>query len=167
MVRMAALAEEPAEFDQEAEAALGSGRGAHARDEDDLVLSPLHRVDRRHLHLPEAVPAELLDEQLPLRVVKREHRELRRRQPHVLDERGGDLHARVRLRHVGSEELAGMLAKKKRKCKRIAVSKRRTYEDPQEHIRQLEAEHGYDNLLNLTGGILEWQAQIDPSLARY
>lgn len=34
-------------------------------------------------------------------------------------------------------------------------------------IRQLEAEHGYDNLLNLTGGILEWQAQIDPSLARY
>ncbi len=34
-------------------------------------------------------------------------------------------------------------------------------------IRQLEAEHGYDNLLNLTGGILEWQAQINPSLARY
>lgn len=34
-------------------------------------------------------------------------------------------------------------------------------------IRQLEAEHGYHNLLNLTGGILEWQAQIDPSLARY
>jgi adenylyltransferase/sulfurtransferase len=34
-------------------------------------------------------------------------------------------------------------------------------------IRQLEDEHGYDNLLNLTGGILEWQAQIDSSLARY
>ena len=34
-------------------------------------------------------------------------------------------------------------------------------------IRQLEDEHGYDNLLNLTGGILEWQAQVDSSLARY
>ena len=34
-------------------------------------------------------------------------------------------------------------------------------------IRMLEDEHGYDNLLNLKGGILAWQEDVDPSLARY
>ena len=34
-------------------------------------------------------------------------------------------------------------------------------------IRMLEDQHGYDNLLNLKGGILAWQEDVDPSLARY
>jgi adenylyltransferase/sulfurtransferase len=34
-------------------------------------------------------------------------------------------------------------------------------------IRMLEDQHGYDNLLNLKGGILGWQEDVDPSLARY
>mgnify|MGYP002620215693 CR=1 FL=1 len=34
-------------------------------------------------------------------------------------------------------------------------------------IRMLEDEHGFDNLLNLKGGILAWQEQVDPALARY
>ncbi len=34
-------------------------------------------------------------------------------------------------------------------------------------IRMLEDEHGYDNLLNLKGGILAWQEQVNPALARY
>ena len=34
-------------------------------------------------------------------------------------------------------------------------------------IRMLEDEHGYDNLFNLKGGILAWQEQVNPTLARY
>ena len=34
-------------------------------------------------------------------------------------------------------------------------------------IRQLEDAHGYTNLINLKGGILAWQEEIEPSLARY
>ena len=34
-------------------------------------------------------------------------------------------------------------------------------------IALLEAEHGYGNLHNLKGGILAWQASVDPELARY
>ncbi|MBT5148161.1 MAG: rhodanese-like domain-containing protein, partial [Flavobacteriales bacterium] len=34
-------------------------------------------------------------------------------------------------------------------------------------IRKLEDAHGYTNLVNLTGGILRWQEEIDSSLARY
>ncbi len=34
-------------------------------------------------------------------------------------------------------------------------------------IRKLEDTHGYTNLVNLTGGILGWQEEIDSSLARY
>ena len=34
-------------------------------------------------------------------------------------------------------------------------------------IRMLEDQHGYHNLLNLKGGILGWQEEVDPSLARY
>ena len=34
-------------------------------------------------------------------------------------------------------------------------------------IRELEDTHGYTNLVNLTGGILGWQEEIDSSLARY
>ena len=34
-------------------------------------------------------------------------------------------------------------------------------------IRELKEKHGYTNLINLTGGILGWQKEIDPSLARY
>lgn len=34
-------------------------------------------------------------------------------------------------------------------------------------IRELESKFGYTNLKNLRGGILAWQEEIDPSLARY
>ena len=34
-------------------------------------------------------------------------------------------------------------------------------------IRMLEDNHGYGNLLNLKGGILAWQEQVDGGLARY
>lgn len=34
-------------------------------------------------------------------------------------------------------------------------------------ILVLEEEHGYTNLYNLSGGILAWSAQIDPSLPSY
>jgi len=34
-------------------------------------------------------------------------------------------------------------------------------------IRELEDAHGYTNLINLTGGILDWQEAIQPELARY
>ena len=34
-------------------------------------------------------------------------------------------------------------------------------------IRMLEDEHGYTNLLNLRGGILAWQEDVNPDLARY
>ena len=34
-------------------------------------------------------------------------------------------------------------------------------------IRMLEDDHGYDNLLNLRGGILAWQEDVNPDLARY
>ena len=34
-------------------------------------------------------------------------------------------------------------------------------------IRMLEDDHGYDNLLNLRGGILAWQEDVNPNLARY
>ncbi len=34
-------------------------------------------------------------------------------------------------------------------------------------IRLLEDEYGYENLLNLRGGILAWQEDVDPGLARY
>ena len=34
-------------------------------------------------------------------------------------------------------------------------------------IRMLEDEHGYTNLLNLRGGILAWQEDVNPELARY
>ena len=34
-------------------------------------------------------------------------------------------------------------------------------------IRELKETHGYTNLINLTGGILGWQKEIDSSLARY
>lgn len=34
-------------------------------------------------------------------------------------------------------------------------------------IRLLEDEHGFTNLLNLRGGILAWQAEVEPALARY
>ncbi len=31
-------------------------------------------------------------------------------------------------------------------------------------IRELETNHGYDNLYNLKGGITAWKSEIDPSL---
>jgi adenylyltransferase/sulfurtransferase len=34
-------------------------------------------------------------------------------------------------------------------------------------IRLLEDEHGFTNLLNLRGGILAWQEEVEPELARY
>jgi len=34
-------------------------------------------------------------------------------------------------------------------------------------IRELEDTHGYTNLINLKGGILEWQEVVQPMLARY
>ncbi|HIB76806.1 MAG TPA: molybdopterin-synthase adenylyltransferase MoeB [Flavobacteriales bacterium] len=34
-------------------------------------------------------------------------------------------------------------------------------------IRELEDTHGYTNLINLKGGILEWQEAVQPMLARY
>lgn len=34
-------------------------------------------------------------------------------------------------------------------------------------IRLLEDAHGYTNLWNLTGGVLAWQAEVEPELARY
>lgn len=34
-------------------------------------------------------------------------------------------------------------------------------------IRLLQAQHGYENLLNLKGGILAWAEQLDPEMARY
>lgn len=36
-----------------------------------------------------------------------------------------------------------------------------------EVIRELQADHGYDNLINLKGGILAWAEEIDPEMARY
>ena len=34
-------------------------------------------------------------------------------------------------------------------------------------INFLEANHGYDNLYNLEGGILDWSDKIDPSIPKY
>lgn len=34
-------------------------------------------------------------------------------------------------------------------------------------IRWLEANHNFDNLYNLKGGILAWADEIDPSMAKY
>jgi adenylyltransferase/sulfurtransferase len=34
-------------------------------------------------------------------------------------------------------------------------------------IRLLEDAHGFNNLLNLRGGILAWQEEVEPELARY
>jgi adenylyltransferase/sulfurtransferase len=34
-------------------------------------------------------------------------------------------------------------------------------------IRLLEDAHGYTNLWNLNGGVLAWQAEVEPELARY
>lgn len=34
-------------------------------------------------------------------------------------------------------------------------------------IQWLEANHGFENLYNLEGGILAWSAQIDPSIQQY
>ncbi len=34
-------------------------------------------------------------------------------------------------------------------------------------IRYLETRHEYDNLYNLTGGILAWSDQIDPTMPKY
>lgn len=34
-------------------------------------------------------------------------------------------------------------------------------------IEWLEANHGYDNLYNLAGGVLAWSREIDPSLPTY
>ena len=34
-------------------------------------------------------------------------------------------------------------------------------------ITWLEANHGYDNLYNLKGGILAWSNEIDPSVQKY
>jgi sulfur-carrier protein adenylyltransferase/sulfurtransferase len=34
-------------------------------------------------------------------------------------------------------------------------------------IKALEAQHQYENLYNLKGGILAWAKEIDPSLATY
>ncbi len=34
-------------------------------------------------------------------------------------------------------------------------------------IRFLEANHGYDNLYNLVGGILAWSDEIDPEIPKY
>lgn len=31
-------------------------------------------------------------------------------------------------------------------------------------VRELETNHGYDNLYNLKGGITAWKSEIDPSL---
>lgn len=34
-------------------------------------------------------------------------------------------------------------------------------------INALETAHGYDNLINLDGGILAWANEIDPSMPQY
>lgn len=34
-------------------------------------------------------------------------------------------------------------------------------------VQWLEANHGYDNLYNLAGGILAWSDEIDPSVTKY
>lgn len=34
-------------------------------------------------------------------------------------------------------------------------------------ILQLQATHGFTNLINLDGGILQWAGEIDPSIPRY
>ena len=34
-------------------------------------------------------------------------------------------------------------------------------------INLLESQHGYNNLYNLTGGILAWTEEIDPSMTKY
>lgn len=34
-------------------------------------------------------------------------------------------------------------------------------------IQSLQAHHGFNNLYNLTGGILAWANEIDPSLTKY
>jgi sulfur-carrier protein adenylyltransferase/sulfurtransferase len=34
-------------------------------------------------------------------------------------------------------------------------------------IMQLEVTHGFTNLVNLDGGILQWSSEIDPSIPRY
>ena len=34
-------------------------------------------------------------------------------------------------------------------------------------ILQLQAAHGFDNLANLEGGILQWASEIDPAIPKY
>jgi adenylyltransferase/sulfurtransferase len=33
--------------------------------------------------------------------------------------------------------------------------------------QELEAQHGYKNLINLVGGVLRWSDEVDPSVQKY
>ena len=79
--------------------------GAYAREDDEVGLAPLHRVDRHDAHRLELLLLHTFLEEVALRVVERQNVDPRRVEAQVLDGVRRDVHDLARLLAVEARSL--------------------------------------------------------------